>query len=172
MLGVTAVVLVAAFAALPRVTFDSNPIHLRDPNSESVSTLLELAAAGEAPLLNLVAVAPDHATARGWAAALRGLPEVRSVTTTDALVPAEQDEKLAVLEDLDAAHGPRVRASSSARARGPAALAAALGRARSGERGRRRPRERCTTPRRAYARGSRAAATRPRRDACAGSTTR
>ena len=36
-LGVTAVVLVAAFAALPRVTFDSNPIHLRDPNSESVA---------------------------------------------------------------------------------------------------------------------------------------
>ena len=99
-LGVTAAVLVAVFAALPRVTFDSNPIHLRDPESESVSTLLELAAAGEAPLLNLVAVAPDNTTARGWASALRERPEVRAVTTTDALVPAEQDEKLALLEDL------------------------------------------------------------------------
>ncbi len=99
-LGVTAVVLVAAFAALPRVTFDSNPIHLRDPDSESVSTLLELAADGDAPLLNLVAVAPEAATARGWATALRGRPEVRAVTTTDALVPGEQDEKLVLLEDL------------------------------------------------------------------------
>jgi hopanoid biosynthesis associated RND transporter like protein HpnN len=99
-LGVTTVVLVAAFAALPRVTFDSNPIHLRDPDSESVSTLLELAAAGDAPLLNLVAVAPDNTTARRWATELRERPEVRAVTTTDALVPAEQDDKLALLEDL------------------------------------------------------------------------
>ena len=100
-LGVTTIALVAAFAALPRVTFDSNPIHLRDPDSESVSTLLELAAAGEAPLLNLVAVAPDAATARGWADELRDRGEVRAVTTADALVPAEQDEKLALLGDLE-----------------------------------------------------------------------
>jgi len=99
-LAATTVVLVAAFAVLPRVTFDSNPIHLRDPNSESVSTLLDLAAAGDAPILNLVAVAPDAATARRWAAALRERGEVRSVTTTDSLVPPEQDEKLLLLEDL------------------------------------------------------------------------
>jgi hopanoid biosynthesis associated RND transporter like protein HpnN len=100
-LGVTAVVLVAAFAALPRVTFDSNPIHLRDPDSESVRTLLDLVAAGDAPLLNLAAVAPNAAAARAWAEELRLLPEVRRVTTTDALVPAEQDEKLALLDDLE-----------------------------------------------------------------------
>jgi hypothetical protein len=105
-LGATAVVLVAALAALPRVTFDSNPIHLRDPDSESVTTLLELAAAGEAPLLNLVAVAPDGAAARDWAASLRRLPEVRAVTTTEQLVPAEQDLKLALLEDLELLMGP------------------------------------------------------------------
>jgi hopanoid biosynthesis associated RND transporter like protein HpnN len=99
-LGVTAVVLAAALVVLPRVTFDSNPIHLRDPDSESVTTLLELAAAGEAPLLNLVAVAPDRATALMWADALRRLPEVRRVVTTDQLVPRDQYEKLALLEDL------------------------------------------------------------------------
>ncbi|HVJ30217.1 MAG TPA: MMPL family transporter, partial [Gammaproteobacteria bacterium] len=100
-LGVTTAVIVAAVVVLPRVTFDSNPIHLRDPNSESVRTLLDLAAAGDAPILNLVAVAPDAATARRWATALRELREVRAVTTTDALVPAEQDEKLLLLEDLE-----------------------------------------------------------------------
>jgi hypothetical protein len=99
-LAVTTLVLVAAFVALPRVTFDSNPIHLRDPNSESVSTLLDLAASGDAPILNLAAVAPDAATARRWATELREQPEVRAVTTTDALVPDEQDEKLLLLEDL------------------------------------------------------------------------
>ncbi len=100
-LGGAAVALVTAFALLPRVTFDSNPIHLRDPSSESVSTLLELAADGDAPLLNLVAVAPDRATANRWAAALRALPQVRSVATPDSLVPAEQPEKLDLLEDLE-----------------------------------------------------------------------
>jgi hopanoid biosynthesis associated RND transporter like protein HpnN len=100
-LGLTTVVLLGALAALPRVTFDSNPIHLRDPDSESVRTLLDLAAAGDAPLLNLVAVAPNAAAARASAEELRELPEVRRVTTTDALVPNEQDEKLALLEDLE-----------------------------------------------------------------------
>ncbi len=105
-LGVTALMLAAALIALPRVTFDSNPIHLRDPESESVTTLLDLAAAGDAPVLNLAAVAPDQATAAGWAAELGALAEVRRVTTADSLVPADQDEKLAVLEDLGLLLGP------------------------------------------------------------------
>jgi hopanoid biosynthesis associated RND transporter like protein HpnN len=105
-LGVTAVLLVGALALIPRVSFDSNPIHLRDPDTESVATLLELAADGEAALLDLAAVAPDAATARDWAAELRKLPEVRRVTTADALVPAEQEEKLALLEDLELLLGP------------------------------------------------------------------
>ena len=124
-LGATAVVLVAAFAALPRVSFDSNPIHLRDPGSESVTTLLELAAAGEAPLLNLVAVAPDAAIARGWAESLRRLPTVRGVTTTDQLVPAEQGEKLALIEDLALLLGPGF-AELERVPPDPAALSAAL----------------------------------------------
>ena len=125
-LAVTTVVLVAAFAVLPRVTFDSNPIHLRDPDSESVSTLLELAAAGDAPLLNLVAVAPDTAAARRWAGELRKLPEVRSVTTTDSLVPAEQDEKLALLDDLELIMGAEFGKLERTRS-DPGSLAAALG---------------------------------------------
>jgi hopanoid biosynthesis associated RND transporter like protein HpnN len=100
-LGLTTVALVAALVALPRVTFDSNPIHLRDPDSESVRTLLDFVAAGDAPLLNLVAVAPNSAVAGRWADELRRLAEVRRVTTTDSLVPAEQEEKLALLEDLE-----------------------------------------------------------------------
>jgi hopanoid biosynthesis associated RND transporter like protein HpnN len=125
-LAATAVALVGALAALPQVTFDSNPIHLRDPDSESVTTLLELAAAGEAPLLNLTAVAPDRETANAWAAALRVLPEVRRVTTTDQLVPGEQDEKLALLEDLELLLGPDFGKLERTRS-DAGALAAALG---------------------------------------------
>ena len=106
------------------VSFDSNPIHLRDPRSESVETLLELAASGDAQLLNLEAVAPDHATATEWASRLRGRPEIRNVITVDSLVPKDQDEKIAVLDDLKLVMGP-VRAAPEG-ARGPRRLASSL----------------------------------------------
>jgi hopanoid biosynthesis associated RND transporter like protein HpnN len=105
-LGATAITLVAAAAALPAVRFDSNPIHLRDPESESVSTLLELATDGDAPLLDLVALAPSADTAREWATSLRRRPDVRRVVTVDDLVPANQDEKLGLIEDLSLLLGP------------------------------------------------------------------
>ncbi len=79
---------------------------MRDPRSESVKTLLELAASGDAQLLNLEAVAPDHATAVEWASRLRALPAIRNVITVDSLVPKDQDEKIAVLDDLKLVMGP------------------------------------------------------------------
>jgi hopanoid biosynthesis associated RND transporter like protein HpnN len=124
-LGVSAVVIAGACASLPRLAFDSNPIHLRDPNSESVTTLLELAANGEASMLNLAAVAPDHDTALGWAARLRDLPEVRNVVTVESLVPNDQERKVAVLEDLALLMGPSFAELARAPA-DPGRLAAAL----------------------------------------------
>ncbi len=124
-LGATAVALVAAGLLLPRVTFDSNPIHLRDPQTESVSTLLELAGAGEAPLLNLYAVAPNGETAAAWSGALRALPEVRNVVTVEELVPRDQSVKIAMLEDLDLLLGPRFAELERVTA-DPAALERAL----------------------------------------------
>lgn len=91
---------------LPAAQFDSNPVHLRDPSSESVRALQALAAEGEAPIYNLVAIAPDHETALAWAESLRELPTVREVTTVDALVPDRQQDKLFLLEDLELIMGP------------------------------------------------------------------
>src|SRR5690606_38227075 len=51
--GVAAVLGVAGAFLLPRTEFDSNPIHLRDPSSESVRTLELLANDGEAPLFDM-----------------------------------------------------------------------------------------------------------------------
>jgi hopanoid biosynthesis associated RND transporter like protein HpnN len=124
-LGATLAIVLVTFAALPWVTFDSNPIHLRDPESESVATLLELAAAGDAPLLNLVAVAPDAATARDWSAKLAQLPTVSSVITIDSLVPGNQEDKLTLLEDAALLLGPDFAQLARSPA-DPEALAVAL----------------------------------------------
>lgn len=104
--AVAVVLLVAALAALPKVSFDSNPIHLRDPASESVTTLKELSVSGEAPLFNLVAIADDHRTAVKWAMQLKRLAVVKDVRTVDSLVPKDQKNKLAVLDDISLLMGP------------------------------------------------------------------
>jgi hopanoid biosynthesis associated RND transporter like protein HpnN len=127
-LAAMTVVLVTAFVAMPRVTFDSNPIHLRDPDSESVRTLLDLAAAGDAPILNLVAVA-DAPTARRWATELRERASA-SVTTTDALVRPSRT-KLLLLEVSSCSRCRFRRPSAPADAQAPSGRAR---RARRGER--------------------------------------
>ena len=103
---VAAVLAFASLLALPHVGFDGDPIHLRDPDTESVQALRDLAADGTAPLYDLVALADDAATAQRWAREVAGLPEVRRVVTIDSLVPGDQDTKQLVLEDIGLVMGP------------------------------------------------------------------
>jgi hopanoid biosynthesis associated RND transporter like protein HpnN len=91
----------AAGASLPWVRFDSNPVNLRDPETESVQLLEELAASSSAEMLSLVAVAPSAETAAAWAAELESLSVVGDVVTVDSLVPAEQREKKFLLDDIE-----------------------------------------------------------------------
>jgi hopanoid biosynthesis associated RND transporter like protein HpnN len=104
--AIATVAMLASLDALPGVDFDSNPVHLRDPASESVTTLEELAQASEAPLFNLFAIADDHRTATEWASRLRPLPVVQDVATVDSLVPDHQQDKLFVLDDISLLMGP------------------------------------------------------------------
>ena len=105
-LVVAAVISVGSFTLLDRARFDSNPINLRDANSESVQTFLELqdkADAGPATLAILSSRPDDIAALKED---LRRLPTVRSVTSVLDFVPSNQDAKLILLEDLDIALGP------------------------------------------------------------------
>jgi uncharacterized protein len=94
------IVLVASVALFPGLRFDSNPVNLRDPGTESVRTLTELADGSEAGMLQLVAIAPDQDTAVAWARTLGGLEEVSEVRTAESLVPGAQQEKLGILDDI------------------------------------------------------------------------
>jgi hypothetical protein len=103
---IAAILAVASLVMLPRVSFDGDPIHLRDPDTESVQALRDLAADGTAPLYDLVALADDSTTAHRWAHDAAELPEVRRVVTIDSLVPGDQDAKQLVLEDIALVMGP------------------------------------------------------------------
>jgi hopanoid biosynthesis associated RND transporter like protein HpnN len=86
---------------VPRLEFDGNPIRLRDPDSESIRTLEDLAADSSAPLFNLAILVPDAAAAQAAAARVAPLASVERILTVDSLVPTDQEDKLLVLEDLD-----------------------------------------------------------------------
>jgi hopanoid biosynthesis associated RND transporter like protein HpnN len=91
---------IGSVTLLPQARFDNNPLNVRDPSSESVKTLRELLENGARSPWSLNALMPDLASARQLAEELRALPSVERVVTLADFVPAEQDEKLSIIEDL------------------------------------------------------------------------
>ena len=91
----------AAFCAalLPLLRFDFNPIHLRDPSSESIATYFDLVRDPNFTPDTLEAVRPNLAAAQGLAAQAMRLPEVSDARTLADFVPAEQPAKLAAIAD-------------------------------------------------------------------------
>jgi hopanoid biosynthesis associated RND transporter like protein HpnN len=90
----------AALSVIPRVHFDNNPVRVRDPSAESVQALEDLVSRGGQSPWDMSAVAPDLDSAERLAERLRALPEVERAVTVRDFVPRDQDEKLAILEDV------------------------------------------------------------------------
>lgn len=86
---------------LTQLVFDSNPINLRDPNSESVSTIKELLASQNDSPFALSALAPDILSAERLANQLEHLPSVHNTIFLKDLVAKNQQDKLEVIEELD-----------------------------------------------------------------------
>lgn len=91
----------AAAAAVPFARFDLDPIRLRDPSTESVRTFRDLAATAGASPYTIELLAPSLSGAYALAGRLRGVPEVDKTVTATDLVPTEQTEKLAMIDDLN-----------------------------------------------------------------------
>ncbi|WP_295525168.1 MMPL family transporter [Novosphingobium sp. Chol11] len=90
-----------SIALLPLVAFDFNPLHLRDPQAPAMRTLTDLT---RDPLRtpNVISVlTPSAAAAQALAARLAALPEVAQAVSIDSLVPADQDTKLAAIQDAN-----------------------------------------------------------------------
>ncbi|CAG4909127.1 hopanoid transporter HpnN [Paraburkholderia gardini] len=93
----TLIVIVGALPLLLHLRFDFNPLHLKDPHTESMATLLSLQDAPEASVNNVHVLAPTLTAADQMAAKLSALPEVGRVTTLDTFIPADQPQKLALI---------------------------------------------------------------------------
>lgn len=99
MLTVAAVVILGASPLLLHLRFDFNPLHLKDPHTESMATLLALKNSPEIGINNVRVMAKSLTEADAIAARLSKLPEVGRTITLTTFIPADQAEKLAVIAD-------------------------------------------------------------------------
>ena len=100
-----------AIAVSPRLTFDSDPLHTKNPSTEAMLTLRDLI---DEPLTNpytAEVVLPDTHTASEVAGQLKALPTVGQVRDIDSFVPEDQDKKLAIIADARAVLAPTLSAA-------------------------------------------------------------
>jgi hopanoid biosynthesis associated RND transporter like protein HpnN len=99
-----------SLAILPNLRFDANPLNLRDPGTESVSTLLDLMSDPLVAAQTVDVVTASPAAAAALAPRLKALPDVARVVSINSFIPDDQDKKLAVVEDLASLLGPALAA--------------------------------------------------------------
>jgi uncharacterized protein len=81
--------------------FDSNPLDLRSPNVESVSTLFDLMRNPQTSPNTINVTTPSLASADTLATRLSALPGVAQALTLSSIVPEAQDMKLALITDAN-----------------------------------------------------------------------
>ncbi len=105
-LAVSAALAVLAIAVSPRLTFDSDPLHTKNPNTEAMRTLYDLM---DNPVTNpytISLVEPNVAAAEALKAKLVKLPTVSKVIDIQSFVPDDQQAKLAIIADANSILAP------------------------------------------------------------------
>lgn len=105
-LGIAFLSFVSGLIAASAIRFDFNPLNLRDPETESVRTLMDLM---RDPLTNpqtMDVLAASPAEAAQLQFQLRRLPEVAFSLSINDLVPTDQEEKLAIIDEMASVIGP------------------------------------------------------------------
>ncbi len=105
-LGAGTAAAVVSVALLPMLRFDFNPLHLRNPQVESMATLADLMADPDRTPNTIDVLAPSLAEADALARRLASLPEVARAVTLSIFIPAQQEEKLAFVRDAAALLAP------------------------------------------------------------------
>ncbi len=104
----TCLLALAALLVIPRASFDNNPVHLQDPSVESVRTYNDLIAESERSPLSAVILAQNAEAAAEISKRLEQLQTVDEVITLEDFVPDNQEEKLAIIEEISLVLGPEL----------------------------------------------------------------
>lgn len=92
---------IGSCVVLTNLSFDSNPINLRDPKSESVSTIKELLKSKNDSPFVITALANSLDEANKLAEKMGKLSSVHDTITLSSFVAEQQEEKLTILDDLN-----------------------------------------------------------------------
>ena len=99
---ITSIVLAVGSAViLTDLSFDANTINLRDPNSESVSAIKELLRSNTDSPFAVYGLASSLENAEILANKMRSLSTVHDAITLSSFVAENQEEKLAIIDDLN-----------------------------------------------------------------------
>ncbi|MFH5926060.1 MMPL family transporter [Roseomonas xinghualingensis] len=98
-LAISALAALGCIALLPLLRFDFNPLHLRSPRVESMSTLQDLMKDQDRTPNTISILAPSLEEADALAQRLAALPEVSRTITLSTFIPSRQEEKLALIQD-------------------------------------------------------------------------
>ena len=91
---------VASAAAVPWLRFDLNPLNLKDPRSESVMVFNDLADMPRTSPYTINVLAANGEQTEALAARLEALPEVDTALSLASFIPADQDDKLALIDEM------------------------------------------------------------------------
>ncbi len=91
---------IAACFSFSYVRLDSNPVNLRDPNSESVVTFKDLLHSKADSPFALIALSDSLEHAEKLAARIEQLPTVNKTILLKSFVAENQDDKLEIIDDL------------------------------------------------------------------------
>jgi hopanoid biosynthesis associated RND transporter like protein HpnN len=98
-LAAFAIVAVLGVAAAPRLKFDSDPLHTKNPDTEAMRTLAQLAANPLTDPYTIDILAQDRDSAAAITKKVSALPLVAQVLSLDSFVPVDQPAKLAAIAD-------------------------------------------------------------------------
>jgi hopanoid biosynthesis associated RND transporter like protein HpnN len=126
-LAASALLALAGALMLPRLAFDSDPLHTKNPDTEAMRTLSDLMDDPVTSPYTMELLAPDRTAAAVIAGRLEKLPGVDSVLWLDSLVPPDQTAKLPLIADAAMLLGPTLAAPASLPPVTAASLRAAVG---------------------------------------------
>lgn len=128
-LSIGALALGALLAAVgSQVGFNFNTLALKDPRSDAISAFADLQADGVATAYSLSIAFPNRTEAEAARANLSALPAVAAVEGPSDLVPDDQAEKLALIDELSIQLWPAIRNNRPWRAPAPDTAVASLDR--------------------------------------------
>jgi hypothetical protein len=104
---------VVSVALLPLVRFDFNPLDLKSHKVESMTTLEALSSDPDWTPSAINVLAPSLAGAASLARRIEALPDVSRTITLQSFVPAQQDEKLALIAQAAKVVGPGLAAGGA-----------------------------------------------------------